>query len=165
MRLSRNAHYAIRTVIDLSLRDRGRSAEVARRQGIPQAYMAKIVHGLSKAGIVRTYRGTHGGVQLAKSPRTVTLRDVIEAAEGPLALNLCVVWGDCQCVQPCPVRAWLAGLAAGGGRGVRAEAAAATLAAPRGRAAGRPGAVGGRPEGQGRHERVQVRHGAGGGEG
>ena len=104
MRLSRNAHYAIRTVIDLSLRDRGRSAEVARRQGIPQAYMAKIVHGLSKAGIVRTYRGTHGGVQLAKSPATVTLRDVIEATEGPLALNLCVVWGDCQCMQPCPVR-------------------------------------------------------------
>src|SRR3972149_5380708 len=97
MRLSRNAHYAIRTVIDLALRDRGRSAEVARRQGIPQAYMAKIVHGLSKAGIVRTYRGTHGGVQLAKSPRTVTL---------------CVVWGDCQCMQPCPVRESLARLQA-----------------------------------------------------
>ena len=110
MRLSRNAHYAIRTVIDLALRERGRSAEVARRQGIPQAYMAKIVHGLSKAGIVRTYRGTHGGVQLAKSPRTVTLRDVIEATEGPLALNLCVIWDDCPCVQPCPVRASLARL-------------------------------------------------------
>lgn len=110
MRLSRNAHYAIRTVIDLALRERGRSAEVARRQGIPQAYMARIVHGLSKAGIVRTHRGTHGGVQLAKPPAAVTLRDVIEAAEGPLALNLCVVWGDCRCVQPCPVRASLAHL-------------------------------------------------------
>src|SRR3989337_2779941 len=110
MRLSRNAHYAIRTVIALAWHERGRSAEVARRQGIPQAYMAKIVHGLSKAGIVRPHRGTHGGVQLAKSPAAVTLRDVIEAAEGPLALNLCVVWGDCQCVQPCPVRASLAGL-------------------------------------------------------
>jgi len=110
MRLSRNAHYAIRTVIDLALHERGRSAEVARRQGIPQAYMARIVHGLSKAGIVRTHRGSHGGVQLAKPPAVVTLRDVIEAAEGPLALNLCVVWGDCQCVQPCPVRASLAHL-------------------------------------------------------
>ena len=110
MRLSRNAHYAIRTVIDLALRERGRSAEVARRQGIPQAYMARIVHGLGTAGILRTFRGTHGGIQLAKPATSITLRDVVEATEGPLALNLCVVWDDCPCAQPCPVRSTLAGL-------------------------------------------------------
>jgi Rrf2 family protein len=110
MRLSRNAHYAIRTVIDLALRERGRSGEVARRQGIPQAYMARIVHGLSTAGIVRTFRGTHGGIQLAKPPASITLRDVVQATEGPLALNLCVVWDDCRCAQPCPVRTTLARL-------------------------------------------------------
>lgn len=110
MRLSRNAHYAIRTVLDLSRCDRGRSSEVARRQGIPQAYMARVVQGLSKAGIVRTFRGTRGGVQLAKPPAAITLRDVVEATEGPLSLNLCVFWDDCRCVQPCPVRASLARL-------------------------------------------------------
>jgi Rrf2 family protein len=110
MRLSRNAHYAIRTVIDLALRERGRSAEVARRQGIPQAYMARVVHGLGTAGIIRTFRGTHGGIQLAKPAASITLRDVVEATEGPLALNLCVVWDDCPCAQPCPVRSTLAGL-------------------------------------------------------
>jgi Rrf2 family protein len=110
MRLSRNAHYAIRTVIDLALRARGISAEIARRQGIPQAYMAKVVHELSRAGILRTYRGTRGGVALAKAAGAVTLRDVVEATEGPIALNLCVVWGDCPCPQPCPVRASLAQL-------------------------------------------------------
>jgi Rrf2 family protein len=72
--------------------------------------MAKIVHGLSRAGILRTHRGTRGGVELAKAARAVTLRDVVEATEGPIALNLCVVWGDCPCVQPCPVRASLAQL-------------------------------------------------------
>jgi len=102
MRLSRNAHYAIRTVLDLSQRGRGRSAEIAERQGIPPAYMAKVVQGLS------TYRGTHGGVQLARSPGAVTLRDVVEASEGPFAINLCAAWGDCPCAQPCPVRATLA---------------------------------------------------------
>jgi len=107
MRLSRNAHYAIRTVVDLAQRERGRSGEVAHRQGIPPAYMAKVVHELSKAGILRTYRGTHGGIQLAKAPSALTLRDVVEATEGPIALNLCVFWGDCGCDQPCPVRASL----------------------------------------------------------
>jgi Rrf2 family protein len=110
MRLSRNAHYAIRTVIDLALRERGRSAEVARRQGIPQAYMGRIVHGLGTAGIIRTFRGTHGGIQLAKPATSITLRDVVEATEGPLALNLCVVLDDCLCAQPCPVRSTLARL-------------------------------------------------------
>ena len=110
MRLSRNTHYAIRAVVDLALRERGRSGEVARRQGIPPAYMAKVVHELSKAGIVRTYRGTHGGIQLAKAPASLTLRDVVEATEGPIALNLCMFWGDCRCEQPCPVRAALAHL-------------------------------------------------------
>lgn len=110
MRLSRNAHYAIRTVLDLSLRHQVRSAEIARRQSIPSAYMAKVVQELSRAGIVRTHRGTRGGVQLAKPASAVTLREIIEAAEGPLAINLCVAWGDCPCVQPCPVRTTLAQL-------------------------------------------------------
>jgi len=108
MRLSRNAHYAIRTVLDLSQRGRGRSAEIAQRQGIPPAYMAKVVQGLSRVGILRTFRGTRGGVELVRPPAILTLRNVIEAAEGPLAINLCATWGDCPCQQPCPVRATLA---------------------------------------------------------
>lgn len=108
MRLSRHAHYAIRIVLDLLEHPRSRSAEVARRQGLPPSYMPKIVQQLVRAGIVRTFRGVHGGVQLAKPASAMTLRDVVEAAEGPLAINVCVVWGDCPCTQPCPVRAALA---------------------------------------------------------
>ncbi|HXF81262.1 MAG TPA: Rrf2 family transcriptional regulator [bacterium] len=110
MRLSRNAHYAFRTVLDLSRHGRTRAAEIARRQGIPRAYLAKVVQGLSRAGILRTYRGSRGGVQPARDPAAITLRDLVEAAEGPLAINLCAAWGDCPCRQPCPVRATLARL-------------------------------------------------------
>jgi Rrf2 family protein len=104
MRLSRHAHYAIRSVLDLAAQPRTTSAEIARRQGIPAAYMAKIVQDLGRAGIVRTHRGSHGGVELGRPASTLTLLDVVEAAEGPLALNLCIVNGDCPCEQPCPVR-------------------------------------------------------------
>jgi Rrf2 family protein len=110
MRLSRHAHYAIRVALDLMERPQGRSAEIARRRGIPASYMPKIVQQLNRAGIVRTFRGAHGGLRLAKPSNAVTLRDVIEAAEGPLAINACVVWGDCPCPLPCPVRTALAGL-------------------------------------------------------
>ncbi|MDQ7842292.1 MAG: Rrf2 family transcriptional regulator [Armatimonadota bacterium] len=108
MRLSRNAHYAFRTVLDLARHGRARSSEIARRQGIPPAYMAKVVQGLGRAGILRTFRGIRGGVELARPAAGLTLRAVLEAAEGPLALNLCALWGDCPCQQPCPVRATLA---------------------------------------------------------
>jgi len=110
MRLSRHAHYAIRVALDLMERPQGRSAEIARRRGIPASYMPKIVQQLSRAGIVRTFRGIHGGVQLARPAATITLRDVVEAAEGPVAIDACVVWGNCPCTLPCPVRTALAGV-------------------------------------------------------
>ncbi len=105
MRLSRHAHYAIRAMLDLAQHPSTRSADIARRQRIPGTYIARVVYGLSRAGILRTYRGPNGGVRLVKPPSAVTLREVIAATEGPLAINLCVAWGDCPCSQPCPVRA------------------------------------------------------------
>lgn len=120
MRLSRHAQYAIRTILDLADHARARSADVARRQGIPVSYMAKIVADLGRAGMLRTYRGTGGGVGLARPVSGMTLFDVIEAAEGPLALNLCIAHGDCPCAQPCPVRGALARLHATVERDLRA---------------------------------------------
>ncbi len=112
MQLTRQAQYAVRTVLDLSLRPQGRLGEIAARQGIPRSYMARVVHGLNRAGIIRTRRGVGGGVQLARPATGITLGEVIAAAEGPLAVNLCVLWKDCICRQPCPVRAALARLEA-----------------------------------------------------
>lgn len=120
MRLSRHAQYAIRTVLDLASHARARSADVARRQGIPVSYMVKIVGDLGRAGVLRTFRGTGGGVGLARPLSSLSLWDVIEAAEGPLALNACVAYGDCPCPQPCPVRGALARLHATVERELRA---------------------------------------------
>lgn len=105
MQLSRQAQYAVRTVLDLALHPQGRRADIAARQGIPASLMPRVIATLSRAGLVRTYRGVGGGVRLARPPEAVTLGEVVAAVEGPLAINLCVYWGDCPCRQPCPVRA------------------------------------------------------------
>jgi len=105
MQLSRQAQYAIRTALDLALHPQGRRADIAARQGIPPSLMARVIAALSRTGLVRTYRGVGGGVRLARRPEAVTLGEVVAAVEGPLAINLCVYWGDCPCRQPCPVRA------------------------------------------------------------
>jgi Rrf2 family protein len=108
MELSRAAQFAIRTVVDLAAASPSHTADIARRRGIPRAQGAKIVRALARAGLVRTTRGAGGGVRLARPAERITLREVVDAIEGPLAVSRCAVYDDCPCVQPCPVRAALA---------------------------------------------------------
>ena len=94
MRLTRQGDYAVRVMVDLAVH--GDAAPVPRariqeRQDVPPAYLAKIVQILARAGLVRTQAGARGGVSLAVPADQVTLRRVIEAAEGPIHLNRCVV--------------------------------------------------------------------------
>ncbi len=104
MQISRTAQLALRTVLDLALIGQTRIADVAGRRGIPGAQAGKIVQQLVRGGVVRATRGARGGVQLARAPETITVRDVVEAIEGPTAVARCLVWNDCPCDQPCAVR-------------------------------------------------------------
>jgi Rrf2 family protein len=106
MQLTREADYAVRAMVELA----GSPGAVVpckviqRRQEIPPAHLAKVVQVLRRAGLVRTWRGAGGGVALALPPEEVTLRRVIEAVEGPLALNRCLVEpGACPRDRFCPV--------------------------------------------------------------
>lgn len=93
MEITRESDYAIRCVVYLAGRthDIVMVDEIARGMGIPKSFLAKILQKLTRAGLVKSYRGIKGGFQLARRPRDVTLLDVVEAIEGPIALNRCVV--------------------------------------------------------------------------
>ena len=64
-------------------------AIVCREQDLPRQYMLKIFAALSRAGFLRTTRGKGGGFVLAHPPADISILDIIEAVEGPLALNFC----------------------------------------------------------------------------
>lgn len=104
MELSRAAQFAIRMALDLAVESTAHTADLAARRGVPPAQAGKIVQELVRGGIARTTRGPRGGVRLAKPAAQITLRDVIEAIEGPVAIARCAMWNDCPCDQPCPVR-------------------------------------------------------------
>ena len=94
MQITRQADYAVRAVLFLSrLRPEGlvTTAQIAKEQHIPQTFLAKIMSQLSAAGLVYSTRGAHGGVRLARSPADVSLLDVVEAIDGPMVLNECVL--------------------------------------------------------------------------
>lgn len=85
------------------------AAEIARMRLIPPVLIRRVVSRLSKAGILRTTRGSGGGLSLARPPSRISLADVVEALEGPIALNACVLDPDaCPLTAHCPVqRAWV----------------------------------------------------------
>lgn len=64
-------------------------ATICREQDLPRQYMLKIFSALARAGYVRTTRGKGGGFVLAHPPGDISILNIIEAIEGPLALNFC----------------------------------------------------------------------------
>jgi len=107
MQITKQADYAVRAVLYLAGLSDGRRAptsQIARDQRIPPSFLAKIVSQLSVAGMVQTSRGARGGVTLARDPSEISLLEVIEAIDGPIALNECVTDPSvCSFGDDCPV--------------------------------------------------------------
>lgn len=97
MQLSRRADYGMRIVLDLATLSEGErvpSREVARRQFIPLPFFSKIVAQLAAAGLVETQRGVQGGIRLAYPASKISMKDVIEALEGPIVLTRCLIYPE-----------------------------------------------------------------------
>ena len=109
MRLSSLADYAV-VMMSAAARHCGgvriNAALLAEETGIPLPTVQKLVSKLSAAGLLRSVRGAGGGFRLARPAAAVTLADIIEAVEGPIALTPCVDTGkhDCGLESACTVR-------------------------------------------------------------
>lgn len=71
--------------------ERVRTRELGERIGASQAHLVKVLQALSRAGLVETERGPHGGVRLARPAASVTLLAVYEAIDGPLETTECLL--------------------------------------------------------------------------
>jgi len=115
MRLSSMADYAVVTM-SAAARHCGfvrvSAAELAAETGLPVPTVQKLVSKLTAAGLLRSVRGVGGGLQLARPAAAITLADIVEAVEGPIALTACVEHGkhDCALEQTCTVRLHWAGV-------------------------------------------------------
>lgn len=107
MRLSNLADYAVVTMSAAARHCGGArvsAAELARETGLPAPTVQKLVSKLSGAGLIRSVRGAGGGLQLARPAAAITLADIVEAVEGPIALTACVDSHDCDYERGCSVR-------------------------------------------------------------
>lgn len=80
--------------------------QLADETGLPVPTVQKLVSKLSAAGLLKSVRGAHGGLQLARPAAAITLADIVEAVEGPIALAPCSEQGrhDCTLESACTVR-------------------------------------------------------------
>ena len=105
--LSRGAEYAIRAMLDVAAtegRAQATTKEVAAHQGIPKVFLPKIVQRLVQAGLLRAHRGPAGGIALSRPPDQINMRQIIEAMDGPIALNTCLLLpGECPRESICPI--------------------------------------------------------------
>jgi FeS assembly SUF system regulator len=83
------------------------ASEVAEATGVPLPMASKILKQLGRAGLLASHRGVHGGYGLARPAAAITVAEIIEALEGPIALTACVEegTGDCGLERLCPARA------------------------------------------------------------
>lgn len=106
MRLSNLADYAVVTMSAAARHCGGGrmcAAELAAETGLPAPTVQKLVSRLSAAGLLRSVRGACGGLQLARPAAAITLVDIIEAVEGPIALAACLD-GECALDHDCRLR-------------------------------------------------------------
>ena len=109
MRLSSMADYAVVTMAAAARHCGGvrvNATQLAEETGLPAPTVQKLVSRLTSAGLLRSSRGVGGGLKLARPAAAITLADIVEAVEGPIALTACVDQGkhDCGLEQACAVR-------------------------------------------------------------
>jgi Rrf2 family protein len=107
MQITRTGEYGLRGLLFLAKQPLDKVAlisEISKAQKIPETFLAKIFQRLSKAGVLKSIRGSGGGFYLAKSPGKITMKEVIEALEGPIAINRCLIRkGTCDEEEECPL--------------------------------------------------------------
>lgn len=94
MQFTKAEEYGIFGVIHLAEQDRSSVtplSEISEAQNIPEKFLAKIFQSLSKSGIVRSHRGVRGGFTLARDPREITIKEILETIQGPYHLTKCIM--------------------------------------------------------------------------
>ena len=107
MLFSRSTEYAIRAMVYLSSLKAGELAgarEISEAESIPMPFLWKILHMLARQRLVRSFKGLHGGYELAVGAERVSLSTIVSVADGNEFRDRCVLGlPECSSRHPCPL--------------------------------------------------------------
>jgi len=108
MKLSTKGRYGTRAMLDIAQHNSKGPAlmkDIAKRQDIAPKYLDHILSALRKAKLLKNTRGKGGGYTLSRPASMITLKDIVEAVEGPLSPVECVDNPSfCDRIYTCPTR-------------------------------------------------------------
>jgi Rrf2 family iron-sulfur cluster assembly transcriptional regulator len=115
--LTNKGDYSVRAILNLARHHssgRRKAREIAAEMDISRKYLPQVMTDLIRRGIVDSVAGPSGGYSLARPPSEISVRDVIEAAEGPIEAATCALrGGPCDWEEACPLHeSWARGQAA-----------------------------------------------------
>jgi Rrf2 family protein len=106
MQLTRAADYAVRVMVHLAApraEPRLSLPALAKATGAPESFLSKVMQELARGGLIASQRGHRGGFAIAPRGRQASIRQVMEAVDGPVQLNLCLGSGrSCGRESWCP---------------------------------------------------------------
>lgn len=111
LRISKLTDYAILALAHMARSESGRvtARDLSEWAEVPQPTVSKILKRLAAKGILTSHRGLNGGYVLSRAPEAISLAEIIEAMEGPIALTECSEPEESErqgCARTCcPVRA------------------------------------------------------------
>jgi Rrf2 family protein len=108
IKVNRQTDYAIRVVLALARHGSGQrisTRQIQEEMAIPAAFLQRIVADLARSTIVHTFPGREGGLELTRPIAKITLKQVIEAIDGPIMISDCLSSHKSECLlkEPCPV--------------------------------------------------------------
>lgn len=106
MQLTRGADYAVRVMVHLALPEGDGLLSLpwlAAATDAPESFLSKVLQSLARAGLITSRRGQAGGFRITQRGRDSSMREVIEAVDGTICLNVCLAHGpSCTRKAHCP---------------------------------------------------------------
>lgn len=101
VRLSNLADYAVVVMCQMAMSTDARpsAASIAAATAIPLPTVAKLMGTLSRAGLLVSYRGIGGGFALARPAAEISVAEIVETVDGPIALTHCTDPAPGSCVR------------------------------------------------------------------
>ncbi|MCP4609029.1 MAG: Rrf2 family transcriptional regulator [Planctomycetes bacterium] len=89
MKISKKCQYALKAILEIARRNSGETVkthDIAGSQGISQRFTEIILNELKHGGFVESRRGNEGGYILARDPKTLTVREIVEYVQGEISV-------------------------------------------------------------------------------
>jgi Rrf2 family transcriptional regulator, nitric oxide-sensitive transcriptional repressor len=129
--ISQTAEYALRAIVYLAGQDTPQTTQqIAAVTRVPAGYLSKVLQSLARGGLVHSQRGLHGGFTLTKSPKQLTVWEVIDSVDPIQRIRTCPLGLKSHGVNLCPMHKRLDDAMAGVEKAFRASTVAELLADP-----------------------------------